>query len=218
MKLDLHNHTHYSGDAITRPETLLKTAARQNLVVAATEHDNTGSWRILKALKGGRERVVFGEEVATTKNGRPAGELMGLFMNAPIKARESPDVIDELHAQGALLVVPHPFDSFRRNFQYINEIIKEIDLVEVLNARTYMQNFNKKAERFAAEHNLARCAGSDSHTPEEIGAACVELEAADLEEARKKLLKGECKIVGGTTGLKPHAKTALARHGLLKPR
>lgn len=216
MLLDLHVHSRYSSDAITMPETAVKAAKKLGIGFALTDHNTTAGWRVFSALaKKNKIPLVLGEELKVYSKGEFCGELMGLFMNSPVKSKEYMDVIDELHSQGALVNVPHPFDAFRRHFDFSFECRKKIDLFEVFNSRTYFGRYNKQAERFAEKHKIPMVAGSDAHLPREIGNAYTAVDASGLEEARKLLAKGKCTWSGRPAGLMVHVQTFLAKRRLL---
>jgi predicted metal-dependent phosphoesterase TrpH len=134
-------------------------------------------------------KVIVAEEILT-----PYGEIMGLFLKETIPSGISvAEAISRIRAQGGLVSIPHPFDSFRHSAlksQVIEDIADQVDIVEVLNARAILGRDLKKAEAFAAEHGLVRSAGSDAHTPREIGNAYVEMPdfkgRDDFLEALKK--------------------------------
>lgn len=219
MKVDFHIHTSHSRDSLIKPETLLKIARQKGLSVAVTDHNTTSGWAAVKKLaKGYCVDVVYGEEIKTTHNGNRAGELLGLFMQEPVKSTEYLEVIDELKAQDAWLAVPHPFDHLRMNFKHLNKVLKKVDCIEVFNSRCWRAKFNNQAKEFAEKKGIPGIAGSDSHTPEELGNAYVEVEAQNLEEARKKILKGKVSIFGKRAKLSDHFKTQMALYKIMKDR
>ena len=212
MKLDLHTHSRYSCDGLSRPEQMVKRAKELGIGFAITDHNNVKAWPELKRLS--REHgvpVVFGEEVKTTFQGRKVGEIMGLFLNEEIKSREYPQVIDEIREQGGVVVVPHPFDVLRQNFKFLDQERKRFDVLEVLNARCYRAKYNDQAQAYAQGHGLNRCAGSDGHTIGEIGQCYTESEGETLEEFRKALLKNQVSLHGTKSSVFIHLWTAVAR-------
>ncbi|MDO8538494.1 MAG: PHP domain-containing protein [archaeon] len=217
MKLDLHTHSHYSHDSITKPETVIKKSKELGITFAITDHNTATAWPKLKEISRKENiPIIFGEEIMTYNNEKKFGEIIGLFLQQEIKPKNFAEVIDEIKSQDGLVVIPHPFDSFRHNFKAIDLIKHKIDLFEVFNARCYLNSFNSKALAFAKSSNFVQSAGSDSHTPQEYGNAFIEVEAFSLEEARKKLLKGQSKVFGKPAGIIPHIKTLLAKKNLLK--
>lgn len=106
---ELHCHT-TASDGIVTPEALVQIAEDLELdVVAVTDHDTMdGALRARDyALStDARVEVVVGMEVTT----RRQDHVVGLFLErAPRIFRSVPDTVDEIHAQGGLAVVAHPF-------------------------------------------------------------------------------------------------------------
>jgi predicted metal-dependent phosphoesterase TrpH len=173
IKVDLHIHSSYSRDSLTSLEEIIAAAQQQDLGALAILDHNT--------IAGGLElreiapfSVIVGEEVMTT-----AGEIAGLFLSREIPRDLSPqETVARIHEQGGLVYVPHPFDSLRRarlEERALMAILEQVDILEVLNARVVRPADNERAQLFAAAHGLPGGAGSDAHTPVEIGRAYVEM-------------------------------------------
>ncbi|MBI5554203.1 MAG: PHP domain-containing protein [Candidatus Diapherotrites archaeon] len=220
MRLNLHNHSHYSADAITRPQTMLKIAKQNNLVVAITDHGSAAAWPEFR--KYSRElKVPFiqGTEFMTfDENDKKTGEILGLFLNEPIKKCSAAELLDQIRAQDALAAVPHPFDPLRHNFKFLNEFLPKIDLIEGFNSRCKFQRFNQEAKAFAAKHQLPMLANADAHTPEEITNAYTEINALDLEEAHKALLSSPRTFLEKKAPFWAHIQTQLAKQRWIGPR
>jgi predicted metal-dependent phosphoesterase TrpH len=174
MRVDLHVHTCYSPDSLTPPEALWFWARRRGLDALAITDHNT----IAGALALAQEApltVIVGEEIRTT-----AGEIIGLFLRQEIPAGLTPrETVARIHAQGGLVYIPHPRDRWRRSSalaqEALWEIIAEVDILEVWNARVTFAQDNREALALAQEYGLLRGAGSDAHQGHEIGQAYVEL-------------------------------------------
>jgi len=219
MKLDLHLHSMHSPDALTKPMSIVREAKKKGIVPALTDHDTCKGWdELLHWAHEEAADVILGEEISCFNNGKYCGELIGLFMKHWVAPGEYGEVIGSLKRQGALLMVPHPFDIIRNRFSYLEKILDNVDLIEVYNSRTYFNHFNKKALKFAEKLHLPMVAGSDAHTPEEIGNAFVEVEAETLDEAKHQLLEGNTKIFGEKASLADHFQTQLAKYKIAKPR
>lgn len=219
MKFDLHLHTSYSNDALTKPATLVKELKRKGFGgFAITEHNNCSSWKELEALSK-KEGLVFvkGEEVKAVEAGKTVGEIIGLFMNQEIKPCLPGEIFDSLKQQGAVAVVAHPFDFLRHNFKDLEKAAKRADAVEVFNSRCVLGGFNRKAREFAESKNLAFTAGSDAHHPSEIGQSFVECNAENSETLRKAILGKKVKVGGSLSSPFVHCFTTLSKLRLLKP-
>jgi predicted metal-dependent phosphoesterase TrpH len=119
------------------------------------------------------ERVLVGEEVKT----REGPDLIGIFLTEPIP-RDTPlrETCERVRAQGGVVYVPHPFDTRRRGGGALLETIADlVDVVEAHNARTWKAGVNEQGEAWARARGKLLGAGSDAHTPGEIGAAYVEV-------------------------------------------
>lgn len=218
MRIDMHIHSCYSHDAVSKPETIVKTAKEKNLVALITDHGNCKAWaEISKYAKQYDVPFILGEEIKVYDNGKMVGELLGYFMDTPLEKGEYPEVIDKLRAQDALISVAHPFDTFRKPFRRLEEVKNRVDAIEIFNARGYWGSFNKKTRTFVEKNSLHFTAGSDAHFPEEIGNAYIELEASGLEEARKLIKKGRVTYYGKLAPFTVHIKTQLAKRGIIKP-
>ena len=191
MKADLHNHTWYSPDGMMSPERLLKLAKKRHIdAIAITDHDR------LTVVRSRDVYVIPGEEIKTTK-----GEIIGLFLNEEIPPRLSPqETLDLIADQGGIASIPHPFDRFRKKTALLlnwNEKLPKNVLIEVLNARYVSWSFYYRALMYARQRNLPMVAGSDAHTPPEVGRAWTEVPPfSDEEELRKYLLKGKTRPTG----------------------
>jgi len=178
LKVDLHAHTLYSRDCLTRPEDLIRRARAVGLDrIAVTEHNNVAGARRAKELAP--DLVILGEEIKTTH-----GEIIAYFVTEEVPRGLSPqETIRRLRDQGAVISVPHPVDSLRRSAMGLENLLQIIDLVDALeirNARCVRPQDNAHAERLAAEHAKLTTAGSDAHTLFEIGRC--HLEMPDFED------------------------------------
>jgi len=172
---DFHMHTRFSRDSILSEEKFIRVALERGLThVAVTNHNNVeGAIAVRdKAVELGvddRLTVVLGEEVSTAD-----GELVGLFLQRTIPRGLSADeTADEIHSQGGLVSVPHPFDPFRASHIRREPLerlaaARKIDLMEVFNSRVTLQRHNHEAAEFAARYEIPGIAASDSHSSFEI--------------------------------------------------
>jgi hypothetical protein len=205
LKVDFHVHSHFSPDGEMSPEEIVEMAKKIGLDARAVTDHNT--------IKGGQETekiakglVIFtGSEIKTRE-----GEIIGLNLKKDIPSDLSlTETCKLIKEQEGFVIVPHPFDRLRSGVgKSINKIIEYIDAVEVLNARSYFDKFNKNALDFAEENNLPKVAGSDAHFGMELGYAYT---LVDSEKQKGRILeavrKGETKTCGGKSGVCPHWKT-----------
>jgi predicted metal-dependent phosphoesterase TrpH len=174
LKVEFHCHTYYSGDSLARPVKLVQAAQRAGVDrLVITDHNSIGG--ALETQRIAPELVIVGEEIMTTR-----GELLAAFVREEIPSGLEPlEAIRRLRAQGAFISVSHPFDLVRHGHweqEDLLQILPFVDAIETFNARCMGMQPNLVAQEFAGQHNLAGTAGSDAHTPREVGRAGLRME------------------------------------------
>lgn len=207
LRADLHIHTRYSMDCDTPLEKIVNRCQENGInCIAIADHGTIEG--ALKLQTIAPFPVIVAEEILT-----PHGEIMGMFLKDGIPSGLSvSETISRIRAQGALVCIPHPFDIFRQSAlgaKTVEEIADQIDVIEVFNSRTLFQS-SAKAEIFAQKYGIPRSAGSDAHTPSEIGKACVEMpEFNGRDDFLNALAKG--KVCGRKTNPLIHFGSAWIR-------
>jgi len=180
IDVDLHMHTSHSHDCATDPEALVDHCIRQGLgAIAVTDH-NEISGALEAAALDKPITVIVGEEVKTSQ-----GEVIGLFLREKIeRGLPMADTIAEIHRQGGLVLMPHPFDRLHTipDSATLLRHLEQIDVFEVYNSRLLFDSFNDDALRFATKYNLVQSAGSDAHVLQGIGTAINRIPAFDGPE------------------------------------
>ncbi len=177
MRFDLHVHTGHSGDSRMTLDEIIRAVLQRGLDgVAITDHNVIAGALDLRAIAP--FHVIVGEEIKTRE-----GEIIGLFLREPIPASLSPEeTIAAIREQGGVVYVPHPLDRMRRSAlkrPTLERIAGQLDAIEVFNARNFFAWQNEMARGIALGFGLAMGAGSDAHTPREIGNGYVEIEPFD---------------------------------------
>ena len=174
MRVDLHCHTMWSGDATTTPDELAEAVADAGIdVLCVTDHSTiNGAVELQGRLPC---RVVVGEELRT-----PAGEVIGLFLTERLPfGLDAAGAAARIRSQGGVVYVPHPFDPLRHHLRRaaLDRLVDDglVDAIEALNAKTSLAHASAEAVAYAEAHGLPGGAGSDAHVPEAIGAAYVEM-------------------------------------------
>jgi predicted metal-dependent phosphoesterase TrpH len=202
MRFDLHAHTKYSPRCgYMEPKTIVKLARKRELDgIAITDHDTIkGSMKAREYADKSLE-VIIGSEVMTSR-----GEVIGLFLSDEILSTDFISVVEEIHDQNGIAIVPHPFDTLRKSALWPTEDdVKYLDGVEGFNARNVYQKSNIDAIEFGKKHKLAITAGSDAHFSNEVGNAGVITDDEDLREA---ILSRKIEIFGKRNGIYNHAFT-----------
>jgi predicted metal-dependent phosphoesterase TrpH len=175
VRVDCHLHTVHSGDAVTTVERLAARVREERLdVVCVTDHHTLAGAHEALAREIGA-RVVVGEEIRTH-----AGEIIGLFLTERVPyVLPLEEAAGRVRAQGGLVYAPHPFDASRTSLgaEGLERLraMGALDVVEVFNAKIAEEEDNRRAARFAGEHDLPGAAGSDAHDPWGIGAAYLDM-------------------------------------------
>jgi predicted metal-dependent phosphoesterase TrpH len=198
LKADLHIHTKYSMDCQTPLDKIISRCQELGInCIAIADHGTAEG--ALELQKIAPFKVIVAEEILTTH-----GEIMGMFLKETIPSGITPqEAVKRIRAQGGLVNIPHPFETIRGSAlkdEMIDAIVKDIDIMEVLNARSPFPANTNKAKAFAAKHNIPGSAGSDAHTAIEIGNAYIEMPDFNTkEEFLKAVAQG--KIQGKRSGI-----------------
>jgi len=178
IKVDMHVHSHFSHDSINSVERLLSSYLSTGVIPIVCDHNSIkGSERLRSLMRENRIEVPcpLAEEIATAD-----GEVVGLFLTEEVPQGLSCDeTLDIIHEQGALALVPHPFDVYRGKVlkkDVLERVVSRIHIIEGYNARNVHKKHNERAVEFARLHHKPISAGSDAHTPFELGRTYVELE------------------------------------------
>ncbi len=170
-RVDLHLHTEYSRDSLSRLEHVAHRAAQAGLThLAVTDHNTIRGALRMKELSD--LPVIVGEEIMSAQ-----GEIIGLFLSEPVPPGMSPQqTVDAIQQQGGLVYVPHPMDPFRRGLgtRGLQEIRAGVDIIEVFNSRCLLRSSNAEAAAQAGSLKAVAAAASDAHTLREIGRSYVE--------------------------------------------
>jgi hypothetical protein len=183
MRYDLQVHTDASPCSATSPRKVAAAASKAGLDgIVVTDHDTLGNVaRVREHAPEGLD-VVSGVEVTTTQ-----GHLLGIDVAEAPPQADPLTVIDDIHDQGGLAVLSHPFDTLREFYDRdLPELAAAADGVEAVNSRCVRPLFNRQARAFAAHHGLAITGGSDAHFPMEVGRAATEFDGGLREALREE--------------------------------
>ncbi len=179
MKIDFHIHTFHSKCSNLRPKDAIKRAEEVGLdAIALISHDYNPKIRIDEPII-----VIPGVEVSTKE-----GHLLIVNTDEEFPKNRPAQEIINMAPKEALIIVPHPFDSFRKGIDKEVKNLKGYHALEV-NARCLLNSFNKKVMKYK---NIV--AGSDSHFINEIGNAYTIVEAKTIKGAIKKIKEGKAKV------------------------
>jgi predicted metal-dependent phosphoesterase TrpH len=182
-RVDYHFHTSHSYDGRATLQEVLAAARRAGLTtLCVTDHDTIDGAVALRALAGGEFEVVVGCEFTCVDG----SHVVGLGLQSMIPERRIVPLMDRIHGQGGLVLLPHLFRrgsgvfrrELRRTDAFVEEVLARGDLVECFNGRDTFDH-NAQSRAFAAERGLARVASSDAHRADEIGSVFVEYDRAE---------------------------------------
>jgi predicted metal-dependent phosphoesterase TrpH len=117
--------------------------------------------------------VIIGAEY-----GSDSGDIIGLFLTNEIHEFESLKIIDEIHRQGGIAILPHPYHGHK----LFDQLIQKIDMIEVFNSRC-SEDENKKALALAQKWNKAQIAGGDVHLSRDLHCCINTLSESNIKQA-----------------------------------
>lgn len=205
IRVDMHTHCEYSPDSRTPVKAQAAAIKATGLhVVCATDHNTIEGGLRLREIADAF-RVIVGEEISSRD-----GEIIGLFLERSVpRDLSAEETIARIRDQGGVVSVPHPFS---RNRMYhlrrdaLERVWREIDCIEVFNAREAFARDNRRAGLYAQERKIAGAAGSDAHRASEIGRAWVEIDDFEGRDDFVAALRGGT-VHGRLTGNAIHLAT-----------
>lgn len=167
LRIELHCHTRASHDGMITPDGLAKAALRRGLdAVAITDHDTIAGALEFRAWMRGRNiplEIVIGEERTLDDS----CHLIGLFLQEPLRSSTAREAVAEIHAQGGLALVPHPFRKDGLRGPNAAQMI-EADAFEIHNAKC-SHALNEQARIAFADGTEGIFGGSDAHYEADVG-------------------------------------------------
>lgn len=190
---DLHVHT-TASDGTATPRQVLEWASRRKgiAVVAICDHNTVEG--ALEAASIAHEfpiEVVVGQEVESSD-----GHILGLWAPQRVAPdRSAAETIADIHAQGGLAVIAHPFAPrwwhkhglSRGETRVYDE--SAFDAVEVANSTPllFAANFHARAYWRENRDRLAATGGSDAHMLHALGTSLTLFEGTTAQDLRRAL-------------------------------
>ena len=187
FKVDLHTHSVASPDGgitLRQYRKALETGVLD--CIAITDHNRIDFATHAKASLG--ERIIVGEEILTM-----LGEIIGLFLEKPVKPGLSPEAtIKAIKQQGGIVYIPHPFETIRKGLHPATlELIQgDVDILEACNGRAFLQNRSHQALVWSKLNHVAPAASSDAHGFQGLGRTFSVLDDIPNRDTLTALLKG----------------------------
>ncbi|MFQ6081463.1 MAG: PHP domain-containing protein [Candidatus Bathyarchaeia archaeon] len=199
IRIDLHIHTRYSGDAMISPKLIVDQLYAHPFIkgVAITDHDTLQGYHHAQKLATAYKDILIipGIEVSTTQ-----GHITILGVEEkPTYPRTVGDVVDFAKERAGTIVIPHPYRALG-----IGDLARNVpaDAIEVLNPRSTRQE-NKMAEELAKERNLPSVAGSDAHRPQQMWTAYTEVDnGLDVDDVLSAIKSGLVKVKAASARLR----------------
>jgi predicted metal-dependent phosphoesterase TrpH len=193
---DMHIHSVASDGTASAAEILEYVESKTDLdVIAISDHERTEGaieCQRLARERGSRVDVVVAEEVTTR-----SGHLLGLFLQARLKRNLRVETtVAEIHEQGGLAIVPHPFSAFTLGMRK-NAILRVHNSTDPLVYWDALEGFNPSTAgrygraataRLAAELGLPLVGNSDGHTLDTIGDGRTLFPGSTAEDYRRAIL------------------------------
>ena len=195
---DMHIHSLASDGTASAAEILEYVESKTDLdVIAISDHERTEAaveCQRLARERGSRVDVVVAEEVTTR-----SGHLLGLFLQARLKRNLRVETtVAEIHEQGGLAIVPHPFSAFtlgmrKHAIMRVHNSTDPLvywDALEGFNPSTAGRYGRAATARLAAELGLPLVGNSDGHTLDTIGDGRTMFPGSTAEDYRQAILAG----------------------------
>jgi len=195
LRIDLHLHTRGSWDSLSDPGAVLARARQRGIGrIAVTDHNRLDVALAMAELHP--DEVIPGEEVKTAEG----IDVIGLYLREEIpKGTPMIETCRRIRAQGGIVYLPHPYAAGKGGSgRHAEALAPEVDVIEVFNARLRSRRANRRASELADRTGRLRGAGSDAHTPGEVGNAWVEVpHHPNRPEALLAALAGQADDGGG---------------------
>jgi predicted metal-dependent phosphoesterase TrpH len=192
IRFDMHIHSVYSGDSAVFVAAITGCFFRHGILPLVCDHNTiSGSVNVYTGIRNVNPDIpnIFAEEIMTSD-----GEIIGLFLEEEIPPfLTAEETLDLIRDQGALSIVPHPFCSYRSSVlrhDVLDRVIDRIDIMEGYNARVIDDRDNLAARHYADCHKKPVSAGSDAHTPIELGRTWVEVSPFSTPREFMKVIPG----------------------------
>lgn len=179
MIADLHVHTEHSHDSWATVENVLDTAEQRGLeAIAITDHDTVTGAKDARQLADDRDITVIPGVERTVPVGKHGVHLIGLHIDRLPPNDDILSVVEAIHEQGGIVVVPHPFRVGTGLLNHAKNgtiqqsatesVLERADLIEVLNWKDSRSAISKTLE-FVRESDHSIVAGTDAHASTDVG-------------------------------------------------
>ncbi len=196
---DMHIHSMASDGTASAAQILEYVERHTDLdLIAIADHERIEAaveCQRLARERGSRVEVVVGEEVTTR-----SGHLLGLFLQARLRRNQKLEItVAEIHEQGGLAIVPHPFSAFtlglrRHAILRVHDSPDPLvywDALEAFNPSTAGRYGGQATLRLADELGLPVVGNRDAHTLDTIGTGYTLVPGHTAEDYRRAVMQGD---------------------------
>ena len=197
-RADMHIHSIASDGTASAAQILEHAELHTDLdVIAIADHERIEAaveCQRLARERGSRLDVVVAEEVTTR-----SGHLLGVFLQARLARNQRLETtVAEIHEQGGLAIVPHPFSAFTKGMR--KHAIMRVhlspdplvywDALEGYNPSTAGRYGRSATIRLAGALGLPLVGNSDGHTLDTIGDGRTFFPGTTAEDYRRAITEG----------------------------
>ncbi len=197
-RADVHIHS-LASDGTASAVEILDHVERDTLldVIAIADHERIEAaieCARLARERGSRVEVIVAEEVTTR-----SGHVLGVFLQAQVKRGQKLEhTVAEIHEQGGLAIVPHPFSAFTLGLRkqailrvhHAKDPMIYWDALEGFNPSTAGRYGRRATIRLAHDLGLPLVGNSDGHTLDTIGTGYTLFPGHTADDYRRAVLEG----------------------------
>jgi hypothetical protein len=228
--VDMHFHTMYSMDGVSKIERAIKIAKKKGIGFAVTDHNEIkGAMLACRQSEENGCIVLPGIEV-TCRSGahllsyfHTSGKLEEFFkkemkpkMSTPFKVdMTAEDILARAKKHEGITCAPHPFGIGAvgiHKMEMTKQIERALNAIEVINGYSFRRN-NMNAAYWAASTQKCITGGSDGHATIELGKVLTFTKGNDKESILKEILKNKSVVIGKEDGFLLKAIMALRKEG-----
>ena len=117
------------------------------------------------------------------------------FIDDPkvLEIKNLEELIDFVHESGGIVAIAHPY---RSGYEIPSlKIVQKLDAVEVFNAKNH-EHENRNAKILQKKYMKGSVAGSDAHIYSYVGLGSILVNATEIEEVKKAIIKNNLRILG----------------------
>ncbi len=227
--MDLHFHTKYSLDAVSRIPTAVKKATKKGFGFAITDH-NTIKGVMASCRLRKHTLIIPGIEI-TCKNGNHilfyfyAHRDLEEFFDRHLKDRKkkNPFFIDITPSElitiskdyNCLICTPHPYAPGAvgiKNTGMTKKVEQGIDMIEVINGFN-LRSLNMKAAYWASKTRKGITGGSDGHSTMELGNVLTFTDSQDIDNVFHEIKRNRSMVIGKEDNMFFKAVMAIRKEG-----